>query len=228
MVDPNIELCWTAGLGAAYHTVYFGDNFDDVNNATGGSKQEETTYNPRSLELAKTYYWRVDEVDDQNNTVKGPLWIFTTGAFLLVDDFESYIDDDAAGQAIWQTWMDGFGVADNGAQVGYLMPPYAEQTIVHGGTQSMPLLYTIEAGVTNSEATLTLATPRDWTQAGVTELPLWFRGAAGNAVIPLYTSISNTAGSPMVVPMAIQVRQRVAFGYSGVSHYTALPIRGSI
>jgi len=40
-----------------------GDNFDDVNNATGGTASGLTTYTPDQLELAKTYYWRVDEFD---------------------------------------------------------------------------------------------------------------------------------------------------------------------
>jgi hypothetical protein len=79
------------------------------------------------------------------------------------------------------------------------MPPYAEQSIVHGGSQSMPLLYVNEAGVTNSEASMTLTAPRDWTLAGVAELSLWFRGAAGNAAEPLYVAISNTTGAPAVV-----------------------------
>ncbi|MFC1637274.1 hypothetical protein ACFL5Z_20840 [Planctomycetota bacterium] len=161
------------------------------------------------LEADTTYYWRVDEVNAQGSTVKGPIWIFTTGAFLLVEDYEGYTDDDAAGQAIWQTWIDGFGVADNGAQVGYLLPPYAEQTIVHGGGQSMPLLYVNEAGVTNSEVALPLTALRDWTVAGVGELSLWFRGDSGNAVEPLYVAISNSTGSPAVMayddPSAAQV-----------------------
>jgi hypothetical protein len=116
-----------------------------------------------------------------------------------VEDFESYTDNDIEGEAIWQTWIDGFGVPDNGAQVGYLMPPYAEQKIVHGGSQSMPLLYTNDAGVTNSEAAMTLTIPRDWTQAGVTDLSLWFRGDATNATEPLYVAISNSSGSPTIV-----------------------------
>jgi hypothetical protein len=141
----------------------------------------------------------VDEVDAQGNTAKGPIWIFTTGAFLLVDDFESYTDDDPNNEAIWQTWIDGFGIPDNGAQVGYLMPPYAEQTIVHGGSQSMPLLYVNEAGVTNSEASRTVTAPRDWTQGGVAELSIWYRGASGNAAEPLYVAVSNSAGAPAIV-----------------------------
>jgi hypothetical protein len=82
------------------------------------------------------------------------------------------------------------------------MPPYAEQTIVHGGAQSMPLLYINEGGVTNSEAVLTLTAPRDWTAAGVEELSLWFRGNSANAADPLYVAISNPDGigsSPAVV-----------------------------
>jgi len=143
------------------------------------------------------YYWRVDAVYTAG-PVKGPVWGFTTGGFLLVDDFESYTDDDAAGRAIWQSWIDGFGTTDNGAQVGYLLPPYAEQTIVHGGTQSMPLMYVNEAGVGNSQAQLTLTTTRDWTADGVAELSLWFRGSASNATEPIYVAISNSTGSPAV------------------------------
>jgi hypothetical protein len=60
----------------------------------------------------------------------------------------------------------------------------------------MPLLYTNEAGVTNSEATKTLVAPRDWTAAGVAELSIWFRGDSANAPEPLYASVSNTAGAP--------------------------------
>ncbi len=205
-VGMNTILRWTAADSATSHQLYFGTDKEAVRAAGSGSPEDKgsialgaESYEPGLLEADTVYYWRVDEVDSQGNTSKGPLWVFTTGAFLLVEDFESYTDDDAAGQTIWQTWIDGFGIADNGAQVGYLMPPYCEQTIVHGGFQSMPLVYTNEAGVTNSEASLTLTAPRDWTQAGVTELSLWFRGAAGNAAEPLYTSIANTTGSAAVV-----------------------------
>jgi len=62
----------------------------------------------------------------------------------------------------------------------------------------MPLLYFNEAGVTNSEAALTLTPPRDWTIAGVGQLSLWIRGDAANAAEPLYVAISNAAGAPAV------------------------------
>ena len=76
-VDLNVKLSWTKGFGAISHTVYFGDNFDDVNNATGGASQGETTYTPGPLELEKVYYWRVDEFDAVA-TYKGDVWSFTT------------------------------------------------------------------------------------------------------------------------------------------------------
>jgi hypothetical protein len=77
-VDPDVTLGWRPGLDAKLHTVYFDDNFDDVNNAVVGLPQAETTYTPGTLELAKTYYWRVDESNPPNPTVKGNVWSFKT------------------------------------------------------------------------------------------------------------------------------------------------------
>jgi hypothetical protein len=205
-VAMNAILSWSPADSAASHQLYFGTDKDAVRNADTSSPEykgskalDAESHDPGLLDAETAYYWRVDEVDAQGNTAKGPIWIFTTGAFLLIEDFEGYTDNDADGEAIWQTWIDGFGVADNGAQVGYLMPPYAEQSIVHGGGQSMPLLYINEAGVTNSEASMTLTAPRDWTQAGVGQLSLWFRGGSSNAAEPLYAAVSNSAGAPAVV-----------------------------
>ena len=76
-VDPNVVLNWTGGFGAKLHTVYFGGNFDDVNDAVGGSSQGTKAYTPGSLEPAKTYYWRIDEYDAVK-TYKGDVWKFTT------------------------------------------------------------------------------------------------------------------------------------------------------
>ncbi len=76
-VDQNVQLSWTPGFGAKLHTVYFGDNFDEVDNAAGGQTQGTATYTPGALEMAKTYYWRVDEFDIAE-THKGDIWSFTT------------------------------------------------------------------------------------------------------------------------------------------------------
>jgi len=84
-VDQNVELGWTAGFGARMRTVYFGDNFDEVNNASGGLPQTATTYDPGPLELEKVYYWRVDEVDVVN-THKGDVWSFNTIPVIPISD----------------------------------------------------------------------------------------------------------------------------------------------
>ncbi|MHC4726506.1 MAG: LamG domain-containing protein, partial [Planctomycetota bacterium] len=76
-VDPEGDFSWTPGFGSKLHTVYFGESFDDVNNAAGGLPQGITTYTPGPLKIAKTYYWRVDEFD-ATTTYKGDVWSFIT------------------------------------------------------------------------------------------------------------------------------------------------------
>ena len=184
-VPRDTLLSWMPGDRADTHNVYFGTNFDDVNEASITNWQkalvsqnyEGTTYDPPGLlEFNTTYYWRIDEVNapPDSGITKGNVWSFTTANFIVVDDFESYTDDDAAGEAIWQSWIDGFGVDDNGAQAGYVLPPYAEQAIIHGGVQSMPLAY--DNDMKYSEAEKALDSPRDWTADDVVDLSLWFRG----------------------------------------------------
>jgi len=206
-VKMMATLSWTASDSAASHEVYFGTDKDAVRNADtaapeyrGSKALGAESYDPGKLAWHTAYYWRVDEVDSQGNTSKGPLWIFATADFLSVDDFEDYTDNDAAGEAIWQSWVDGFGVPENGAQAGNLLPPYTEQTIVHGGRQSMPLFYDNAPGAAAySEAALTLSYPRDWTESGVSALVIWFRGRSDNAAEPLYVSVANSSGSAVTV-----------------------------
>ncbi len=81
----NVTLNWTAGYLAALHTVYIGENFDDVNNAIGKPPLTTATYNPGPLEKDKTYYWRVDEFDG-SVTHKGAVWSFTTRPEILITD----------------------------------------------------------------------------------------------------------------------------------------------
>jgi hypothetical protein len=77
----------------------------------------------------------------------------------------------------------------SGAIVGYDLPPYAEQVVVHTGNQSMPYAYDNNLKV--SEATMTLSYPRDWTEGGVTQLSLWFRGGAANAAERMFVALGN-------------------------------------
>ncbi len=77
-----------------------------MNNATGGLPQTDTTYDPGPLELAKTYYWRVDEFDIIN-TYKGNVWSFTTeGAVAALDPVNGAVD---VTQTPVLTWAPGLG-----------------------------------------------------------------------------------------------------------------------
>jgi hypothetical protein len=318
--DPNSVLSWMAGFGAKLHTIYLGDNFDDVNNAVGGAPRGPTTYNPGTLEMEKVYYWRVDEFDasatykgevwsfstpgatgslkpvngatgvkmtttliwtpgnsatshdvyfgmdkeavrnatksspeykgnkplgseslnpgklDWNTTYywrvdginslnskspwTGNVWSFTTADFILIDDFEDYDADD---NQIWYAWHDGLGYGSpgvppyfagnaTGAAVGdETTNSYCEEFVVHDGSKSMPMLYNNnkQGFSMYSEIEFTLSDARDWTDGGVSDLSLWFRGLSANAVEPLYVAIANRTGTPVVVthndPAASQV-----------------------
>jgi hypothetical protein len=294
-VPVDSDLLWTKGFGAKLHTVYFGDNFDDVNNATVGTPAGTTSYDPGTLEMAKTYYWRVDEfdviethkgqvwsftteggvsdpvpanravditqtpvltwapgvhaasyevyfgtdadavknadtsspehkasgnlgsesyepgqlewnttyywrIDEANNASAdspwtGPVWSFTTANFLIIDDMESYNDldpTDPASNRIFNAWIDGYDDPTNGSLVGYDQPPFAEQTIVHGGLQSMPMAYDNSAAA-KSEATLSLTSNRNWTVNGVSILTIWLRGSTNNAAETLYVTLNGSA-----------------------------------
>ena len=76
-VEPDASLTWDPGVGSALYFVYFGDNFEDVNSATGATTITETTYEPGQLEQSKTYYWRVDSSDGLT-VHRGKVWSFTT------------------------------------------------------------------------------------------------------------------------------------------------------
>jgi hypothetical protein len=57
LVDSDTDLKWTPGWGAKMHTVYFGDNFDDINNAADGTPQMPATYALDPLEMGNHLKW---------------------------------------------------------------------------------------------------------------------------------------------------------------------------
>ncbi len=181
-VSVDSTLAWRAGRDAVSHEVYFGT---DPNALDLASTVSGAGYAPGALNLGATYYWQVNAVQEAESWA-GDLWSFATQEYLVVDDFESYTDDIDAGEAIFDTWFDGW-VNDTGSTVGHLQSPFAEQIIVRSGSQSMPLFYdNTEAAV--SEADLELAA--DWTTNGIRSLSLYFYGAAGNTG-QLYVKING-------------------------------------
>jgi hypothetical protein len=189
-------LTWVPGVFADTHEVYFGADAASLELKSSGGPGSES-FEPGSLEWNTTYYWRVDEANNTNpdSPWTGPLWSFTTANFLIIDDFESYNDineGEPGSNRIYLAWVDGFdNPAVNGSIVGHANPPFAEQTIVHGGNQSMPFSY--DNAVGKSEATLTLTSNRDWTANGVKTLTIWYRGESGNAAEQMYVALNGSA-----------------------------------
>jgi hypothetical protein len=185
-IDPTLN--WRPGREAASHEVHLG--LDESAVADGTALVDvvlDSTYEPDDLTLGQTYYWKINEVNEADAVVswEGDIWSFLTKDFLVVDDFESYDDEE---NRIYETWLDGFGIADNGSTVGHLEAPFAETILVHGGVQAMPLFYD-NTGIAASEAELTLA--QDWTVGGIKSLVLYFQGAPDNSG-QLYLKINDT------------------------------------
>jgi hypothetical protein len=210
-VPRDVVLSWTPGIYADKRNVYFGTSADDVKEASVdnplgvlvGPDLQETTYDPPGLlDFNQTYYWRVDEVNDAHpdKLWRGGVWSFTTGNFLVVDDFEDY---DDVNNSIYLTWT-GYEMNNTGMTVGYFEPPYAETdpANVNNGSQAMYMRYDNDGTVNEgnpdfeqagtlfySEAERTWTDAQDWTREDVNSLTLWFRGMP-----PIYGSF--VAGPP--------------------------------
>jgi hypothetical protein len=215
-VSQTSILTWTSGVFGASHEVYFGTDSQAVKNADTSSPEYKgsgnlgsESYDPGQLEWNTTYYWRIDEANNANadSPWTGPLWSFATANFLIIDDMEAYNDiaeGELGSNRIYLAWADGYdNPTVNGSIVGNDPPPIAEQTIVHGGNQSMPMTY--DNAVGKSEATLTLTSNRDWTFKGLNTLTIWFRGNSANAAENLYVALNGSAVVNNNNPNAAQI-----------------------
>ena len=146
----------------------------------GRQDAASTTFDPGELEWNKTYYWRVDEVNeaDAGSPWKGSLWSFTTADFLVIDDFEIYTDDE--GSRIYQTWLDGW--AANGVRLDRRLPRCPIRR-----ADDRPRRQAVDApGLQQRVRRTTPEIEREFTAArtglstGVNTLVLHVRGKAGN------------------------------------------------
>ena len=212
-------LSWHPGDFAASHEIYFGTDKDALLNATKDSPEYKgiqalgsESYEPGKLAWDTAYYWRIDEVNALNPDSPwiGSLWNFSTGDFIVIDDFEDY---DSLDNQIWYSWHDGLGYGTpdtlpyfagngTGSAVGDDTAWFPlEATVIHGGMYSLPFFYdNHKQGYANySEIEKALSYPRDWTEESVAELSLWFYGDLTNILEPMYVAISNSTGQPAVV-----------------------------
>ena len=77
----NIVLSWRAGREAVSHKVYFSSNSSAVISGTAlVGTVSDNSYNLGPLELGRTYYWKIDEVNEAATptTWQGDIWRFTT------------------------------------------------------------------------------------------------------------------------------------------------------
>jgi hypothetical protein len=115
------NLSWTPGGFAVSHDVYLGDNFEDVNAGTGNTFRGNQMQPflvvgfagfpyPQGLVPGTTYYWRVDQVNEQHpeSPWRGDVWSFT------VPPKKAYAPVPADGAKFVSTdvtlsWTEGFG-----------------------------------------------------------------------------------------------------------------------
>jgi len=228
-VPQNALLIWNAGDDAVTHDVYFGMDMAAVAAATpadagvyqGSQTLGRTSFDPGPLEGGKTYYWRIDEVNDaaEGSPWKGAVWGFTTATFLIVDNFEGYTNDSPT--RLFQTWVDGIGFSEdeyfptanpgNGSSSavghdiwspGTIYNTIAETTIVHGGRQSMPIDCNNLLAPFYSEAVRTWKTAQNWTADGADTLVLYVQGKSGNQAARLYVALEDSSGKIAVVSYA--------------------------
>jgi len=190
-ISVGAPLTWMAPAGVVGHHLYLSDSVEAVTQATADADKgamTEATFTPTGLESLKTYYWRVDEAIAGGTTKTGPVWSFTTTQ--PVDDFESYTDDE--GSRIYETWIDGW-TNSTGSTVGYTAAPFAEQKVIHGGKQSMPLDFNNVVSPFYSEAEREFAPTEDWTAGGAGTLILYVRGKSANGSTPVYVRLEDAA-----------------------------------
>jgi hypothetical protein len=203
-VARDVVLDWRAGREAASHEVSFSSDEEAVINGTAPvDVATESRYQPGTLDFGQTYHWKVNEVNEaaSPSSWEGDVWSFSTIEYFVVDDFEDYNDYEP--DRIFDTWADGWEVPTNGSLAGHPEPPFAETTIVHGGSQSMPVYY--ENNFKYSEVTRILSAMRDWTIGGATKLSLWFHGEPNNIAEPMYVALNGSAGVYHDDPGAAQI-----------------------
>ena len=187
-------LSWWPGSGASEHHVYVGTNSAAVEDAdrsdTTGvyrGRQQTSEYTlPEDVVPGQTLYWRIDEVNADGIVTKGDLWSFSVADYLVVDDMET-------NEAMWFIWWDGFGDPNNGSEVWF-----PESNFVHGGEQSMYLLYDNRTAPI-SQILRVWEIPQDWTRMGVQTLSLWIHGDTDNATDSLQIILGDSADNVAVV-----------------------------
>jgi regulation of enolase protein 1 (concanavalin A-like superfamily) len=196
-VALDAVLGWRPGREAAKHQVILSSDAASVAKNTpvvASGASHSLALQSLGLEYGRTYTWKVNEVNDAAATTlwEGDTWTFTTIGYAVVDDFEKYND---LCNRLFFSWVDGFGYSaspdcsvtastgnSTGSTVGNASAPFADQTITHGGRQSMPMWFDNTKSPFYSESQREWQTPQSWTGGGANTLSVWVRGDAASFV----------------------------------------------
>ncbi len=143
-VEVEPTLTWNAGVGAVSHDIYFGISETAVEDATRASPQYKgnellgtETFTPAGpLDGCTAYFWRIDEIDADDNATKGEVWQFQTTVGAASEpvpaDLEVGVDVNpiltwtaASGATSYNVYLDTVNppVALEGNQVGTTFEP---------------------------------------------------------------------------------------------------------
>ncbi|MBN2136269.1 MAG: hypothetical protein JW720_00530 [Sedimentisphaerales bacterium] len=221
--DSIDRLTWSPGERAVAHDVYFGTDAQDILSASTTNplgvyqgRRSPNNFDPLDLELGRTYYWRIDEVNPDSTITKGIVWSFDTAEYLIVDDFETYVLWSEPGNHVFEIWLDGIGNCDleNGNDTGAIVTEHKDPPgPVLEGAQSMKYDFDNDGMVLNpcnstieprtylysrteaQVAALPSGITSDWESKGVKAMEINFHGTAANALTEsLWVRLKDSSG----------------------------------
>lgn len=191
-VPPNAVLSWTKGDYTALHNIYLGTDFNQVLNADTSTQgifktslaRDVNSYQPQGLEFAKTYYWRVDEVNN-SELWKGSVWQFTTDNYIIADNFEAYADS----AQLLNKWNDGSDLT-SGSSI--------TLSTVIGHEQNKSLLFDYNnTGAASKPCFSEISCSQlysDWTIASIAAIDIWYKGNSANSPEKMYVVLEDSQG----------------------------------
>ncbi|MHC4440384.1 MAG: fibronectin type III domain-containing protein, partial [Planctomycetota bacterium] len=191
-VPTDAILSWSTGQNADKHIVHFGTDLTNIGASAGGPSeppqlQDANTFDPGDLELGTTYYWRIDEVNDQN-VWPGEVWSFTTIDHFVVDDFEQYNDSTGSNRnRIFDTWK-SINVS--------LSIDHSHKC---GKKSMITALIDYNTAEYSNNIFRTFNPPQDWTAAGAKALELFFSDRTENSHALIYIALNDGNNETIVL-----------------------------
>ncbi|UCF15578.1 MAG: LamG domain-containing protein [Phycisphaerales bacterium] len=184
-VSAGSRLSFSPGRLAKEHIIYL--STDPASLGDAPQRQDANNFDPEGLELGRTYYWRVDEVND-TRVWPGRIWSFTSADNIVIDDFEDYdfLSDPSNldHQTIYDAWRN--------ANV-YI----SEDLNYECSKKSMGFNY-YYSGLIYDEALHTFSPAQDWAKAGIEVLELLFHGQPFNSPCQMYVVLNDGIAETIV------------------------------